>query len=176
MSEPGTGWSLIVEEGLARDPIEQEHVTRLRHLGHGVDLLAVASDGDEVRIDRQIVIPEVMTQRLEVPGPLARPGVEGDRAIREQVVAVSVAAVEVERGRSEAGEDQAAIHVDAEPAPGVRPTPVLPGVARPRLVPELARPRDGVESPDLCAGADVERPDVPRRGDARPFVRTKLRR
>ena len=115
-------------------------------------------------------------QRLKVPDALARPGVERDRAVREQVVAVPVAAVEVEGGRPESGEDQAAIHVDAEPAPGVRPAAVLPGIAFPRLVAELARTGHGPEPPDLLARADVERPDVPRRGDARPFVRRRRRR
>src|SRR6202008_541332 len=97
------------------------------------------------------------------------PGVEGDRAVGEQVVADPVAPEEVERRRPEPGEDQAPPEVDAEPAPGVRAAPILPGVARPGLVPDLAGRRDGPEPPDLGARPDVERPDVPRRGESRPL-------
>ena len=70
----GHGPLLDVEERLARHPVEQEDIARLRHLGHGVDLLAVARDGDEVRIDRQVVVPEVVAQRLEVPDAARRSG------------------------------------------------------------------------------------------------------
>ena len=108
-------------------------------------------------------------QRLKVPDALAGPGVERDRAVREQVVAAAIAAVEVEGRRAESGEDQPALLVDAEPTPGVGPAPVLPGIALPGLVSELSRTGHGVEPPEFLARADVERPDVPRRGDAGPF-------
>ena len=97
-----------VEERLAGFAVKQEDVARLRHLRHGVDRFAFSSDRHEVRIDRQIVVPQVVPQRLEVPDALAGPGVERDRAVRKQIIAVAVAAVEVEGGRPQAGEDQAA--------------------------------------------------------------------
>src|SRR5262249_1526568 len=121
-------------------------------------------------IDRQIVVPQVMMQGLKVPEPLARPGVERNRAVREEIRAAAVAAVEVEGRRSESGEDHPAIDVDAESAPGVRPAPVLPGIAVPRLVSELSRTGYGPEPPDLLAGSDLECSDIPRRGDAGPFT------
>ena len=135
----GHGLFLDVEERLAGLAVEQEDIARLRHLRDGVDLLAVVRDRDQVGIDRQIVVPQVVMQRLKVPDALARPGVESDRAVGEQVVAMPVAAVEVEGGRSESGEDQAALHVDAEPAPGIGRAAVLPGIAFPGLVSEFAR-------------------------------------
>src|SRR5262249_42585765 len=100
---------------------------------------------------------------------LARPGVERNRAVREEIRAAPVAAVEVEGRRSESGEDHPALLVDAEPAPGIRRAPVLPRVAFPGLVPELSRPGHGLEPPDLLARADIKRPDISRRGDAGPF-------
>ena len=110
----------------------------------------VVRDRHEVRIDRQVVIPQVVAQRLKVPDPFARVRVEGDRAVGEQVLAVAVAAVEVERRRPESSEDEAALDVDAEPAPGVGPAAVLPRVAGPGFVAELARRRHGAEPPDLA--------------------------
>ena len=49
-----------VEEGLAPFSVEQKNVARLRHLGNSIDRFTFASDRDEVRIDRQVMIPEIM--------------------------------------------------------------------------------------------------------------------
>ena len=122
---------LDVEERLARLAFEQKHIAGLRHLRDGVDPFTVANDRDQVGIDRQIMVPQVMTQRLKMPDTLARLRVECDRAVREQIIAAPVAAVEVEGRRSQSGEDKAAIRVDAKPAPGIGAAAILPGIAFP---------------------------------------------
>ena len=87
--------------------VEHEHVARFRDLRDGVDLLTVVRDRHDVRIGRQVVIPEVVAQRLKVPDPLARLCVKGDRAVGKEILAVAVAAVKVERRRPESCEHEA---------------------------------------------------------------------
>ena len=162
---------LDVEERPARLAVEQEDIAGLRHLGDGVDRLAAVRDRDEVRIDRQVVVPDVVMQRLEMPATLARPGVERDRAIGEQV-------------RRRAGRRRRSRRPPsrARRRPCRAPTSTLippQAFAPPRSFqdsppqvesPTFARAGHGPEPPDLLAGADVERPDIAGRGDAGPLV------
>ena len=161
---------LDVEKGLAGHAVEQEDVAGLRHLRDGVNRLAVVGDRDQVRIDRQVVVPQVMMERLEVPDALFRPGVERDGAVGEEIVALPVASVEVEGGRAQSREDQSAFRVDAEPTPGVRRASDFTGIVVPRLVSEFSPTGHGPKSPNLRAGADVKRPDISGRGDAGPLI------
>ena len=75
--------------------------------------------------------------------------------------------VEVESRRSEAGEDEAAIRVDAQAAPGAL-APPRDFQESPSQVscPSSPRTGHGPETPDLLARAYVERSDIPQRGRA----------
>src|SRR5258708_9187317 len=92
----------------------------------------------------------------------ARPRVERDQAVAEEIGPFPEASVKVvlrARGRDV---DDAARGVDRLLSPVVRATHGLPGILGPRVVAEFAGPGDGVKGPDLFSRADVERPDVAR--------------
>ena len=97
-------------------------------------------------------------------------GLQHQQAVRVEVVALAVAAPEVERRRSGRQEDQAALDVDGDAAPRVGAADALPGIGRPGLVARLARLRDGVERPGDRAGADVVGAHVARRRRARALA------
>ena len=63
----GHGPFLDGKERLPCLAIKQVDVARFCDLGNGVNLLATASDGHQVRIHGQIVIPQVVMERLEMP-------------------------------------------------------------------------------------------------------------
>ncbi len=98
---------------------------------------------------------------LEVPLALAGLQIDADEAFREQVVAGSMAAIEVRGGRLDRQVDETQFFVDADLAPDAdvpvaRPRPVLP-----RLAAVVAGPRNGVELPELLPRAHVEGADEP---------------
>src|SRR5262245_60044084 len=100
-----------------------------------------------------------MVHQLEVPLADAGLQIDGDEALREDVVAGTVADVFVDRRRLDWQIHEACLRIDADLGPDTSvprpfPRPVFPGV-----VAELTRHRNGIESPDLFAGADVERPN-----------------
>src|SRR5438067_1242921 len=93
---------------------------------------------------------------LEVPLALAGFQIDAHQAFRKQVVARTMAAIEI-RGRRfdrQVDEPEVFVHADLAPDAGVavlRPRSVLP-----RLAPELSGTRNGVELPELFAAAHVE--------------------
>ena len=97
---------------------------------------------------------------LEVPATLAGGAVERHDAVAEQVGALAVAAVEVDRRRGERDEDHAALFIDAHRRPGVGAAALSPRVAFPGVVTVLAGTRHGVEAPDELAGTGVKSTDV----------------
>ena len=97
---------------------------------------------------------------LEVPQPLARPCVERDERVAEQIRAVPVGAVEVVSRRAGGKENDAALGIDGELAPCIGAADVFPGIRRPGVVAEFTGMRDGVEPPRLFAGDDVVRANV----------------
>ena len=154
------GTLLDFEQWASRDTVEHEDEAGLGDLRDGGDLAAVADDGHEVRLRGQVPIPQVMVDGLEMPTPFAGTAVEGNDAIAEQVGALAVAAVEVDRGRGEWNEDHPALLVDAHRRPGIGAAALVPGVALPSVVAVLAGTRHGVEAPGELACAGVESTDV----------------
>src|SRR5690606_25254069 len=80
---------------LAGLALEDVDITLLARLRDDVDLAAVAAQRQQLRRLRKIQIPEVVTDRLEMPEPLAGTRIERDDAVPEEIVAVPIAAVEV---------------------------------------------------------------------------------
>ena len=93
------------KERLARLALEDVDVSGLRDLRDRVDRAPVARHRDERRRRGEVAVPEVVLHRLEMPDALARPRVEREQRVGEQVVADAVRAVEVERRRAGRGED-----------------------------------------------------------------------
>ena len=96
-----------------------------------------------------------------MPDAFAGPGVDGDQALREQVVAGPVPAVVVVGRRRQREIDVAEFRVAGRVRPHVRVAAVLPRhavvhrVDAPGLDPELVLQRDGVERPEVLARAYV---------------------
>jgi hypothetical protein len=93
--------------------------------------------------------------QLVVPEAAAGPRVEGDERIGEQVVALSIAAVEVEPRAAGVDERDAALLVHRRLAPVVPATRPLVGLRWPRFVTDFTGQRNGVEHPQDLAGHDV---------------------
>ena len=115
-------------------------------------------DGGQERRRRDVVVPEVVMDRLKVPHDFARRRAEGNDRIGVAVVASALAA-EVIRARAARGhENQIALRIGGEDRPGVGRS----GSVRHRSPP--ARPRrigritgHGVPAPAKRAGARVIR-------------------
>ena len=90
---------------LAGQALEHVEESGLAGLRHDVDGAPVVADGQQLGRGREVVVPEIVVDGLEVPEPLARSRVEREQAVAEQVVAGAIAAVEIVRGRAGRHED-----------------------------------------------------------------------
>ncbi len=104
-----------------------------------------------------------------MPDSFPGPGIESDQGVGEQVVADTVAAVEIKRRRAGSQENDASLEVKTQSTPVIGSAGALVGVRRPGLA-EFARMRDGMKYPLLLARADVEGSDVTGRGRSRAFA------
>ena len=102
-----------------------------------------------------------------MPDAAARPRVEREHAVGEEIVPVPRDAVEIERGRTRRGEDDAELLVDGHAGPRVRAARQFVGVLRPRVVAEFTRLRNRVEDPAQLAAVHVEGADVAGRSGKR---------
>ncbi len=144
--------------GLALEDVEESRLARLRD---HIDLPAILADGGQHRRSIQIKVPEIVMDRLEVPEPLARSGIEGKQRVGEQIGAVTISAVIVEGWRAGRDEDDAAPFIDRKLSPRVRRPRIAPGFRRPRFIAEFARRRNRVELPGELSRPDVVRADRP---------------
>ena len=85
-------------------------------LGDGVDELAFVTNRDEQRGGWEVEIPDIMLDCLEVPLALARRCIQTKDRVREQVVAVTIGAVEVECRRARGNEHESALLSTTRPA------------------------------------------------------------
>src|SRR5690606_1635046 len=125
---------------LARVALEDVDIALLARLRDDVDLAAVAADGEQLRRLWEIEVPEIVMNRLEVPEPLTGPGIEGENAVAEQIVAVAIRTVEVVARGARRHEHDAALDVDGRLAPVVHAAESVRGVVRPRIRAELPGP------------------------------------
>ena len=146
--------------GLAGARIEDVDEALLAELRGGLDLAAVDLDIPENRRRHEVVVPETVADRLEMPLAFARLAVERNEALGEQVVPQPVAAVPVVGRRAEGQIDEPEVFVRGDQRPHVRVARVLPGIVLPGLVPELPRLRNRVEGPAQLASHRIEAADV----------------
>ena len=109
----------------------------------------------ERRRRRDVAVPDVVMDILEMPQPLPRPRVEREQRVRVQVVAVAIRAIEVRRRGSGGRVDDPAPCVERHARPVVRAARVRPRVGRPRVVAGFTRARNRVEGPLQRAGVHV---------------------
>ena len=167
----GTVRSLDRPHRLSGPPVEDEGEGLLGDLRHRGDHAPV---DDQVRDDgsrRRIVVPHAVVDRLEVPDAFAGCGVQRDEALREEVVARTVAAVVVVGPQFDRQVHMAQLGVRAERGPHRCVAGVLPGSVLPCLVSVLAGLRNGVKGPqqfarDRVVAANVSRRHLPRPGSA----------
>ena len=141
---------------LARDPVEHVGERLLARLRDRPDLAAVDGDVEQVAGGGEVVVPQPVVDRLEVPDPLAGLGVDADDAFGEEVVAGAHAAVPVVGRGAGRQIDVAELLVDRHRAPDVRVAAVAPRFVVPGVGAELPALGDGVEDPLHFAGAGVE--------------------
>ena len=148
-------------DGLARLAVQDEHPARLADLREGGNALAVPLDLEQAGRRRQVVVPQLVVDVLEVPRQLAGRDVEGDGRVREEVVAGAVAAVEVRAGAADGHVDEAPLLVDGEgERPHVVPDAVAPALVAPGLAAEVGLGGQGRELPPQVAGRRVEGPRI----------------
>src|SRR5438128_1290320 len=111
----------------------------------------------------KVPIPQVVSDALKMPNPLARLRVQCNQAVREQIVSRSIGAIEIESCGTRGNVDDTALEIDGHPRPVVCCAAGFPGFLRPRLVAELPGVRDGVKRPAQFARAHVVGANVARR-------------
>jgi len=158
-------WNLPVGKRKQRGAgaaIQDVDIAELRHLRDRLDRSAVPLHRDEVGRRGKVPVPHVVPDALEMPDALAGAGVERQHAVGEQVIAVAVDAVEIERRRAGGGEHHRVLLVHRDAGPGIRAADERVGVRRPCVVREFAGQRNRVEHPAELACVDVERANVSR--------------
>ena len=136
--------------------VQNEHEAGFPHLRERGNGLAVLADVDETRCGRQVVVPHLVANHLEVPAQLARQRVQRDGGVAEQVVPRPVAPVVVHARTADRHVDEAALLIDGQrERPDVVAGAILPAAVAPGVVPDLAGPGNGVERPQLLARARV---------------------
>ena len=155
---------------LAGDTIEEKHERVLRGLRHGVDRFAISPDRHQAWRGRQVAIPDVMPDHLEMPSTPAGGGIERQQGIGKQVVADAVGAVEIGGGRAGRRVDNAALLVErVREAGGRERVRVNERITRPgpaRVVLEVGVAR-GIAA-GCAAGAYCPTSPVTRAQSARP--------
>ena len=150
---------------LAGHAIEDVDPALLRRRGDDLARLAVDRDVEKVRRHRRVVVPDVVVHELEVPLPHAGLHVDRDDAVREQVVARTMAAVFVAEAFADGDVDETEFRIGAVRRPRIvladADRPDLRAVL-PRFGAELTRLRNEIELPELLAGVHVEAADEAR--------------
>src|SRR5467141_108734 len=90
-----------------------------------------------------------------MPDSPARPCIQGNQTISEEVVADAIGAVEIKRGGACWNIDNAAPGIERHPGPIVRGAAGLPRLFRPSVVAKFTGMRDGVERPAQLACSNV---------------------
>ncbi len=116
---------------LSRYTIEHIQQPEFRRLRDDVDRLAVVFHREQLRAGDQIVVPQIVMKDLVMPEALARPQIECEQRVAEQVVAFAIAAPEIEGRRAGREISDAARLVDGKLGPGVGAPSRLPRVWRP---------------------------------------------
>ena len=146
---------------LAGVPVEGEGEPLFRGLDRHRHGLAVHGHIRQDRDIGEVVVPDGVVRRLEVPDPFAGVGVERDDAGAEQVVPGAEPAVEVDRRRVRRDVHDPAVEVGGERRPRRHIPGPPPGVVFPGVHPELLfGAGNHMELPLVLAGLRVVAQDV----------------
>ncbi len=139
---------------LPRQPIEDKHQALLRELHDGLHRAPTGLNRDDAGRRGQVVVPQAVMDRLEVPFADARRRVQAHDRLGEEVPAGSRASVEVVARRADGQVEQASRLVERHGRPDVGMARDFPRVVAPRLDAELPSLRHRVER----GGAPRQRP------------------
>src|SRR5262245_833330 len=98
---------------------------------------------------------------LEVPDPLARPGIQADEAFAKETRTGPIAPICIIRRRLHAYIDIAELFVGRHGSPGASVSRVAVGFVEPGIGAKLAALGYGMKDPEAFAGSDVVSADVP---------------
>ena len=79
--------------------------------------LSVVAHGEQLGRRREVVVPQIVVDRLEVPRPLAGARIERKQAVAEQVVARAIGAIQIVSGRAGREEYDSVLAIDGDLAP-----------------------------------------------------------
>ena len=144
----------------AADTIQNEQQAVLGADGDRRHGLVADARVEQQRWRLQVVVPNVVVNRLKVPEVAAGARISRDDRRAEQVVADAIAAVAIERRRAERHVQNAALDVDRHEAPDVDAGAPLRAVAAPSIGEALAGPRHAAKRPDELAAARIPGADV----------------
>ncbi|MNI51029.1 hypothetical protein D3C73_1057270 [compost metagenome] len=116
------GWNGPILDRVDRftgHPVEEEHQPSLVDDAHRGDGLTVLDHVEQGGRSLGVVIPDVMSNHLEVPDILARASIGCDDRTAEQIVARTVAAIAIVVRRAEGHVDDAAFGIDRHLTPDV---------------------------------------------------------
>ena len=139
----------------ASHPVQHVHERLLGHLGQDLPALAIHRHVSQHRRGGQVVVPDAVVHRLEMPHALSCSRVERHDAFGKEVVPGPVAAVVIVGRRARGQVDVAEFLVRAHHGPDVGAAAVLPRLVLPRRGALLAALRNRVEGPQQLAGAGV---------------------
>jgi hypothetical protein len=118
------------------------------------------NDADQYRLRCEIIVPDVVVNRLEVPFSLAAVATQAHQTVTIEIGAPSVAAIHVVGRRCQGNEDRSPFCVHARGGPGVGAAAFLPRIAFPCFVAELARLRNSVKTPQQFATSSIQAENV----------------
>ena len=85
------------EQGLAGHTVEDIDVTQLGDLRHCIHRFALVLQRQEIGRRGQIPVPDIVVDKLKVPEPPARSGIQRQQAVGEQVFTAPLSTVKVIR-------------------------------------------------------------------------------
>ena len=135
-----------VPDRLAGHPVERIDEPLLTDLHERLDVAPIDRDIQQVGVRGEVVIPQSMVDRLEVPDPLAGLDIDRDDRLREEVVPEPIGPVEVVGGGPGRQVHVPQLVVSRQKTPDVRVPRVPPRLVQPGVGPELVRAvRNGVK-------------------------------
>src|SRR5262249_36781617 len=137
--------------------VQQQRIPVFRRDRHDIEAFAITGDGRQIGRRRDVPIPKVVGNFLKMPEAPARPCVQRNEAICEQIVTQVTDTDEVWLGSAGRDVGNTAHFIERHSTPTVRG--IVFG-AIPRFISELAWMRHSVKCPQMFAGTDVKTPDV----------------
>src|SRR6185437_1397018 len=154
------------------DAIQQKDHSDLIHGNYGGNGFTSLLYVNERWSAREISVPDIVMDHLEVPQILSCVGVGCHEAGAEEIIACAVTAILVYGRRAEGHVYDTALFVDRQEAPDIDACAIFPTVVSPGVMILFARLGNGMERPGQLSGSHVPGADVAGRAMRRIFLRS----